>query len=127
MRIIGLTGPSGTGKSTVSKVAAGLGYFVIDCDRVAAEVRAFKETTDVIGKAFPGVVKEGIIDKTALAMEAFKDKESTEKLNSLILPLIVKEMDSKILAAEKEGYEYCLLDAPTLFESGADKKCDAEY
>ncbi len=125
MKIIGLTGPSGTGKSSVARAALALGFFVIDCDKVAAEVRSLKTTARAVQRVFPRAIKNGKIDKAALAMAAFETKESTEKLNALMLPIIIKEMDKRILAAEKEGFKYCLLDAPTLYESGADKRCSA--
>lgn len=125
MKIIGLTGPSGSGKSTVSDIAKSLGYFVIDCDKVSREISKKPEALEKLEKAFGGVVKEGALDRKALAKKAFSSKEKTEILNSIMLPLIVKKIDEHISDAQKKGENLFLLDAPTLFESGIDKKCGA--
>ncbi len=125
MKIIGLTGPSGTGKTSISDIAALLGYAVIDCDKVAREVSDDPELLATLEKEFGNVVIDGKLDRKALAEKAFATKESTEKLNSIMLPVIVDTIDKKIENLKKSGVEYCLLDAPTLYESGEDKRCDA--
>ena len=119
--VIGLTGPTGSGKSTASKTAANLGFKVIDCDKVA-RVAVEKGTeglaalTDVFGNGILNA--DGTLNRKELAKKAFMTKENTELLNKTLLPYIValvkKEMDSP----------YVLLDAPTLFESGINSMCD---
>ncbi|MBQ7108199.1 MAG: dephospho-CoA kinase [Clostridia bacterium] len=125
MKIIGLTGPSGTGKTTVSDIAANLGYAIIDCDKVAREVANDPELLSTLEAEFKGVTENGILNRKALAEKAFATSKATEKLNSIMLPVIANAIDEKIKNFEKIGTEYILLDAPTLFESGEDKKCDA--
>ena len=125
MKIIGLTGPSGTGKTTVSDIAANLGYAIIDCDKVAREVTNDQNLLNTLEAEFKGVVENGVLNRKALAEKAFATKEATEKLNSIMLPVIANAIDEKIKNLEKIGTEYILLDAPTLYESGEDKKCDA--
>lgn len=125
MKIIGLTGPSGTGKTSISDIAALLGYAVIDCDKVAREVSDDPELLATLEKEFGAVVIDGRLDRKALAEKAFATKESTEKLNSIMLPVISNAIDKKIKILENIGVEYLLLDAPTLYESGEDKRCDA--
>lgn len=125
MRIIGLTGPSGVGKSTMADCAKALGYFVIDCDRTAARVTENPALLGRLEAAFGGVIKNGALDRAALAAKAFASREATERLNEIMLPVIKEEIVREIEAARGKGNELFLLDAPTLFESGLDQACDA--
>lgn len=121
--IIGLTGPTGSGKSTVSKAAEKQGFFVIDCDEVSHRVTAEKKALSALCKEFGnGILDEnGTLDRKALAAVAFQDKYSTERLNKTVLPFITAEIERII---EKNPDKNILLDAPTLFESGMADKCD---
>lgn len=128
MKIIGLTGPTGSGKSTVARYAESRGFAVIDCDAVAREVvekgsPLLKTIADEFGNNV--IHPDGTLDRKALAAAAFCSKSSTEKLNSIMLPVITERIKAKSNAYKAKGVEYLLLDAPTLFESGADKMCDA--
>ena len=119
--IIGLTGPTGAGKSTASKVAENLGFKVIDCDKVARiatekESKGLKALVKVFGKAI--LLDDNTLNRKKLAELAFSSKENTELLNNTLLPIIV-ELIKKEIKGDK-----VLLDAPTLFESGLDSICD---
>lgn len=120
-KIIGLTGPTGAGKSSLTGLAEGLGYRVIDCDLFAR--KAVEKGTEGL-KALINVFGEDILnlDRTlnrkALAQKAFSSKENTELLNKTLLPFIVRLVNEEIKNTEK-----VILDAPTLFESGMDKIC----
>ena len=120
--IIGLTGPTGAGKSSASSVAEQLGFKIIDCDKLARV--AVEKGTDGL-KSLVGAFGEdilnadGTLNRKTLAQKAFAEKEKTELLNKTILPHIVK-------LVEKESVgDKILLDAPTLFESGIDSMCDS--
>lgn len=119
--IVGLTGPTGSGKSSASAIAALMGIKVINCDMLS---RKATEKGSAGLKALTKAFGEGILneDKTlnrkALAKLAFSNAENTELLNKTILPHIVKLVKSQI------GDENIILDAPTLFESGVDSICD---
>lgn len=119
--IIGLTGPTGAGKSKAARVAGELGLNVIDCDKVAR--KAVEKGTGglcAVAKAFgEGVLEnDGTLNRKALAKAAFSSKEKTELLNKTLLPFITELVKREITD------KITLLDAPTLFESGMDSICD---
>lgn len=122
--ILGLTGPTGSGKSTACKAAGGIGWYVIDCDKVAREATEQSATLRALTAVFGEDIlnTEGSLNRKVLAEKAFSSPEKTELLNLTILPFIVELIKQKI---EKSGAEKILLDAPTLYESGADALCDA--
>ena len=118
--VYGLVGRSGSGKSTAAQVFAEYGFFVIDCDKVAAEVLKSGEVRSALAEAFGADVltKRGV-NKRLVAARAFASRESLDLLNSITHPPIVARLRELC-----DGREKALLDAPTLFESGADKLCD---
>ena len=119
--ILGLTGPTGAGKSVFSECAKEFGFKVIDCDRVARQAvlkgtPALLRLTEVFGG---GILKEnGELDRGKLAEIAFSSPEKTELLNQTLFPYI------KELVLKQISGDMVLLDAPTLFESGIDGICD---
>lgn len=118
--IIGLTGPTGAGKSSVSAIAEQYGFKVINCDLSAR--RATEKNTDGLKALVKAFGKEiltlnGELNRKALARIAFSSKENTELLNKTILPFIVRVIIDEI------SDENALLDAPTLFESGISSIC----
>ena len=119
--IMGLTGPTGAGKSTVACAAEEKGVTVINCDAAAREAvvsgsDGLKALTAAFGDGI--LLPDGTLNRKKLAILAFADKEHTELLNRVLLPHIVK-----IVKAKMHG-DFVLLDAPTLFESGLDKICN---
>ncbi len=118
--IIGLTGPTGSGKTTVSKAAKHLGFKVIDCDKLARKaVEKGEEGLKAITLAFGEdiLLSSGELDRKELAKKAFSSREKTELLNKTLLPYIVEKVKAEI------NGENVLLDAPTLFESGLNSIC----
>ena len=120
--IVGLTGPTGSGKSTAREVAAELGFFCIDADKVARDATAKgSPLLPILKKEFGDILNpDGSLNRGELAKKAFCNKESTERLNSIMLPHIVGLIEDIIKCSESN---LILLDAPTLFESGANKIC----
>ena len=120
--IIGLTGQTGAGKSTVSAVFAENGFFVINADLVSREVSSTKEAAALLRDAFgDGIFTDGALNRKALGKIVFSDPEKLSLLNKTVLPLISEKIKEIINSSDSE---YILLDAPTLFESGLHKICD---
>ncbi len=122
MKIIGLTGPTGAGKSSLTSVAEDVGLKVVDCDILAR--KAVEKGTDGLKALVSAFGKEilaldGTLNRKKLAEIAFSTEEFTEKLNKTLLPFIVD-----LVLGECDGRDV-LLDAPTLFESGLNERCTA--
>lgn len=118
--IIGLTGPTGAGKSSLRKTAIDLGFTVVDCDLMARKAtERGSEGLMALVSAFSKEIlnEDDTLNRKKLASIAFKDKDSTKLLNDTIFPFI-----TKLVKAEIKGDT--ILDAPTLFESGINKICN---
>ena len=122
--IIGLTGQTGAGKSTVCAYLSSMPFCIIDCDKVAREVtEKGSPVLDRLAAAFGKdiILEDGSLDRALLASRAFETSEKTELLNGITHPAILDAVKAKIAFATCQNV---ILDAPTLFESGADKLCD---
>ena len=125
MKIIGLTGGSGTGKGTVAARMRSLGAGWVDADAVyrglCAENRAMLDALDA---AFGGVTDDaGALDRPKLAKIVFSDPEKLAELNRITTPYIRAASLAAIEA--QSACPIVLYDAPTLFEAGADDFCEA--
>ncbi|MCD7731307.1 MAG: dephospho-CoA kinase [Oscillospiraceae bacterium] len=125
--VIGLTGQSGAGKTTVSKVFAEEGFAAINADKIAREIMVkgspcLEELVECFGKQI--LLENGELDRRSLAGIVFNDKEKLNQLNAISYPYITFEILQKIKEYSKAGERFVLLDAPTLFESRADDFCD---
>lgn len=122
--VIGLTGQTGSGKSTCSNYLKDSGYHIIDADICAREV--LDKGTDCffeVKKTFGDIVifPDGSLNRKQLANIIFNDKNELNKLNGITNPYIIDNINDKISRADNG---IIILDAPTLFESGADKLCN---
>ena len=125
MKIIGLTGGSGTGKGTVAARMRSLGAGWVDADAVyrglCAENREMLDALDAAGGG--GTDDNGALDRPKLAKIVFSDPEKLRQLNAITTPYIRTASLEAIRA--QSACPIVLYDAPTLFEAGADDFCDA--
>lgn len=120
MRILGLTGGVGSGKSTVLRMLAELGADVIDADQLAREVvapgqPAHKDIVTTFGREF--LLKDGTLDRPRLAALIFSDPTARTWLNAITHPRIRARMADEVASrAQRDGV--LVLDIPLLYESG---------
>jgi dephospho-CoA kinase len=120
VRIVGLTGGIGTGKSTVSGMLRELGATVIDADEATRTVQApgsegLRQLVEAFG---PGIqAPSGELDRAALAEIAFRDPAARERLNGIVHPLVRAEMAQRQAEAAERGDPVVVLDIPLLFEA----------
>jgi len=121
-----MTGQTGAGKSTANAAFAEAGYKVYDCDLIVRELQQTAPVLKLLEENYgPEILLEdGSLNRRMLAAIAFSEPKQTEKLNSIMLPIVKEEIERRIEADVQKGQRYFLLDAPTLFESGVDKMCD---
>ncbi len=120
--LVGLTGQSGAGKSTVSDIWRDNGVGVIDCDMVARKVT--EDNSDCnkeLSKLFPECFDERLhLDRRQMADIVFSDRQKLKKQNDIIFKYITKYINEILESYDKS---FIVLDAPTLFESGIYKRC----
>ena len=124
--IIGLTGQTSAGKTTVAEGLRHFGYQVIKADDIARLVTekgspVLQELAAVFGSDI--LTEDGELDRALLAERAFAGPEETKLLNAVTHPEISRLISKKINGAFFDGYEGVVLDASQLFESGLNEKC----
>ncbi len=125
--VVGLTGQTGAGKSTVSEVFGSCGFGIIDADIISREVvRKGSSCLGEIKDCFPAHVinPDGTLNRRELGKIIFADQKKKELLNSIMYPYIVGRILQEIHKFADSGQKMILLDAPTLFESRADDFCE---
>jgi len=123
MIVLGLTGSVGMGKSTTAKMFAEEGIPVFDAD---AEVHRLYEgkAAPLIEAAFPGVTKDGRVDRERLSVRVMGDKEALAKLETVVHPLVRDARRAFIEKARISGAKIALVDIPLLFETGNGEDID---
>lgn len=126
--IIGLTGQTGAGKSTVRKLLKLKGAAVIDADTVAHNVadNNLDCLTEIVEHFSCTVLTEnGTLNRRALGRIVFSDKKQLAVLNRVMFPYIVSAIKGQVKAYEQAGAQLVVVDGATLIESGCSKMCSA--
>ncbi len=124
MFILGLTGSLAMGKSATAKMFAEEGVPVHDAD--AAVHRLYEgEAVAVIEAAFPGTTSAGQVDRDKLGRRVLGDAAALKRLEAIVHPLVRKAEERFLAESERNGASVAVLDIPLLFETVAEKRCDA--
>jgi dephospho-CoA kinase len=122
MKIIGLTGSIGMGKSTTAAMFREAGIPVYDAD---AEVHNAYDVggaaVEPVGAAFPGVVKDGRVDREALRQRVLGNPEALKVLNGIVHPIVGRARTRVFEEAEAAGADMVIMDVPLIFETGGEK------
>ena len=123
--LLGLTGKTGAGKSTVSKYLKEKGAYIIDGDIVAREILVDNPVLlDTLAKNFgEDILENGVLNRKKLAEKAFSTPENTALLNSIMHPAINEKIQSEANEAFKT-HNVVIVDAAAIIESGYADTCD---
>ena len=126
MKIIGITGGTGCGKTTALETLKDFGALVIDCDALYHELlESSTELINEIDKYFPGAVTDGVLDRKALGAVVFTDEEALRDLNIITHKSIHLELRRRLREWAMQGGTLAAVDAIELFSSGIAKRCCA--
>jgi dephospho-CoA kinase len=125
MRILGLTGSIGMGKSTAAAMLRRLGLPVHDADAAVHRLLGpGGKAVKAVSAAFPGVETGGIIDRKALGARVFGQSAEMKRLEAILHPLVRQEERSFLRQAQAGGHDLVVLDIPLLYETHGEKRCD---
>jgi dephospho-CoA kinase len=122
--VLCLTGSLGMGKSTAAKFFAEAGVPVHDSDAVVHALYE-GEAVPLIEQAFPDTTAAGKVDRDKLGACVLTDPAALARLEAIVHPLVFAAREKFLAAAQASGAPVVVLDVPLLFETGADRHCDA--
>jgi dephospho-CoA kinase len=122
--ILGLTGSIGMGKSTTAGLFREAGVPVQDSDQVVSELYARSgAAVGPVDAAFPGVIRDGAVDRAALGKRVLSDPQALQRLEAIVHPLVRAERERFLQSAK--GADVVVFDVPLLLETGIDRDVDA--
>jgi dephospho-CoA kinase len=124
MRILGLTGSIGMGKSTTAKLFIEAGVPVYDADAAVHKVYE-GEAAPAIEAAFPGTTVDGKVDRARLSARVVHDQAAIKQLEQIVHPMLGASRQKFLEEAERSGAPVVVMDIPLLFETGGEKRVDA--
>jgi len=126
MKVLGLTGPIGAGKSAAAAALKSLGAVTVDADaivhRLLTEPRLIRA---MVRRWGPEVAPRGRLDRRAVAVRVFRDDTERRFLERMVHPPVLKAIEQAVRRACKAGEKFAVIDAPLLVETGLHKLCDA--
>jgi dephospho-CoA kinase len=126
MITLGLTGSIGMGKSATAAMFAAEGCPVYDADAEVHRIYAAGgAAVEPVEAAFPGVVRDGAIDRARLSERVLNDAEAFQRLNGIVWPLLGAARREFFRQAEADQAPIVVLDIPLLFETGGERNMDA--
>ncbi len=124
MWILGLTGSIGMGKSATAAMFAAEGVPVHDADAAVHDLYR-KEAVAPVEAAFPGVTRDGAIDRPTLSQRVLGDAEAMKRLEAIVHPLVRAREKAFLAQARAAGARLAVLDIPLLLEFSGDRRVDA--
>jgi dephospho-CoA kinase len=124
MRILGLTGSIGMGKSTTAKLFMEAGVPVYDADAAVHKIYE-GEAAPAVEAAFPGTTVDGKVDRAKLSAKVVHDPAAIKRLEQIVHPMLGASRQKFLAAAEQSGAPVVVMDIPLLFETGGEKRVDA--
>ena len=124
MRILGLTGSIGMGKSTTAKLFTEAGVPVYDADAAVHKIYE-GEAAPAIEAAFPGTTVDGKVDRAKLSAKVVHDQAAIKQLEQIVHPMLGASRQKFLDDAERSGAPVAVVDVPLLFETGGEKRVDA--
>ena len=124
MRVLGLTGSIGMGKSTTATLFAEAGVPVYDAD-ATVHMLYEGEAVSAIEAAFPGTTANGKVDRSKLSARVVHDPAAIKRLEQIVHPMLGASRQKFLDDAERSGAAVAVVDVPLLFETGGEKRVDA--
>jgi dephospho-CoA kinase len=125
MKVLGLTGGIGMGKSTAANTFRRLRVPVFDADAAVHWLQARGgAAVRPIEAAFPGTTRDGHVDREALRARVLGDPAALKRLEAIVHPLVRRAERAFLAAARRRGEGVVVLDIPLLFETGGERRLD---
>jgi dephospho-CoA kinase len=125
VKIVGLTGSIGMGKSTAAQMLRRMGVPVFDADAcVHRAMAAGGAAVEAVASSFPGTLAGGAIDRQILGARVLGNRAELARLEAILHPLVGAAERRFIARARSAGQRVVVLDVPLLFETGGNRRCD---